>query len=272
MVIVNRQRQPPATVQRRATVPKQSSPRLAHGLYTLIVYVWSPFRLPDDIPYDRWVRYVFDTPNAQTLQDLGRTDHRSLPGWNVERNYPRALSFMTQLFETPEFLIGRYTRGEIDAGLSFIASTDQSSHMLAILDTDLPWTDRKRLLDAMVPLYTKLMAPVYGDDLSSARRGPVTGVTRPSFACYMWWEIVPLWAGMKHIDQDRINDTVLDIFEQVLRLKAESCLESALHGLSHWSIYMPDRTEPIVRRFLQRTDISPALREYAECAAVGSVE
>jgi len=72
--------------------------------------------------------------------------------------------------------------------------------------------------------------------------------------------------------REQINTAVLNIFEQVLKLKAESCLESVLHGLGRWHLYVPDRTESIVRRFLDRTDISPELRNYAELAAVGGVE
>jgi hypothetical protein len=88
----------------------------------------------------------------------------------------------------------------------------------------------------------------------------------------MWWDVIPLYGGMGHCDQEQINTAVLNIFEQVLKLKAESCLESVLHGLGHWHLYVPDRTESIVRRFLARTDISPELRNYAELAAVGGVQ
>ncbi len=68
------------------------------------------------------------------------------------------------------------------------------------------------------------------------------------------------------------KDRMLEAKEKFLKLKAESCLESVLHGLGHWYLRIPERTEPIVRRFLQRTDISPELRKYAERAAVGRVQ
>jgi hypothetical protein len=88
----------------------------------------------------------------------------------------------------------------------------------------------------------------------------------------MWWDIIPIYGGMEHTDRDRINEAVLNVFEQVLKLRSESCLESVLHGLGHWHDYVPERTEPIVRRFLGRTDLSPELRSYAELAATGSVQ
>jgi len=111
----------------------------------------------------------------------------------------------------------------------------------------------------MIPLYAKLMAPVYGSDLGHTQRDPIDP-ERSTFACFMWWDVIPLYGGMDHDDRDRINDAVLNIFEQVLKLRAESCLESVLHGLGHWHLYVPERTEPIVRKFLTRTDISPQLR------------
>mgnify|MGYP000257921392 CR=1 FL=1 len=115
------------------------------------------------------------------------------------------------------------------------------------------------------------MAPVYQNHLGNIGYGPDDG-DRPTFACYMWWDIIPIYGGINHPDLDAINDAVLNIFEQVLMLKAESCLDSVLHGLGHWHNYVPDRTESLVRWFLYRTDIRPALRSYAEYAAVGRVQ
>ena len=66
---------------------------------------------------------------------------------------------------------------------------------------------------------------------------------------------------------------MLEVFEKTLMLKSEACLESALHGLGHWHVFLPEKTGPIVRRFLaERKDISPALRRYAEGAAIGMVQ
>jgi hypothetical protein len=179
------------------------------------------------------------------------------------------LSHLTRLFREPEFLLARYSHSLIDQGLSFIVSASQSSHMDVMLLSQLPWENRKACFDAMVSLYSKLMAPVYGNELGHLQSG---SEARENFACYMWWDVIGIYGGMEHGDRDRINAPVLGVFERVLKLTSEACLESILHGLGHWHLYIPDQTEPIVHRFLARTDISPELREYAERAAVGAVQ
>ncbi len=232
---------------------------------------WERCQLPDEITYDEWVRHVFDHPVLETQWWWQDPESGYLQLWNDSADTARTLSFLTQLFEEPEGLLGRFTRSQLDQGLHFLVSNSCSNHMFVLSDTKWPWTDRRKCFDAMIPLYEKLMAPVYGDDLGHTEQVP-SDPERPNFACYMWWDVIPLYGGMDHNDRDRINDAVLHIFEQVLKLRAESCLESVLHGLGHWHLYIPERTEPIVRRFLTREDISPKLRMYAEHAAVGGVQ
>lgn len=230
---------------------------------------WEKCQLPDDISYEDWVRYVFDHPVLDPQWWWQDPESGYLQEWNDAADPARTLSYLTRLFEHPEALVGRFTRRQIDQGLNYLVSNACSNHMFVLRNAGLPWSDRRKCFDAMIPLYEKLMAPVYGND-RGCNRGP-RDPERPTFACFMWWDIIPVYGGMDHADSDRINDAVLHVFEQVLKLRAESCLESVLHGLGHWHMYIPDRTEPIVRRFLSRTDISPELRNYAEAAAVGGV-
>jgi hypothetical protein len=225
--------------------------------------------LPDDISYEEWVRFVFDHPILDPSWWWQDPESGYRQEWNTEADRTRTLSYITRLFENPEGLIGRYSRAQIDQGLSYLVNNCCLSHMFVLSNAKLPWADRRRCFDGMIPLYTKLMAPIYGDDLGHNQYGPAD---RPSFACYMWWDVIPIYGGMEHTDRDRINDAVLNVFQQVLKLRSEACLESVLHGLGHWQHYVPQRTEPIVRRFLGRTDLSPELRRYAELAATGSVQ
>lgn len=231
---------------------------------------WERCRLPDNISYDEWERFVFDHPvlNPQWWWQEPESGYRQ--EWNDEADPARTLSYLTQLFEQPEGLIGRFSRKQIDQGLGFLVDNSCSNHMFVLSNESLLWVDRRRCFDAMIPFYSKLIAPVYGDDLGHTRRGP-GDPDRPNYACYMWWDSIPIYGGMDHPDCDRINDAILHVLEEVLKLKAESCLESVLHGLGHWHVYVPERTEPIARQFLSRTDISSTLREYAERAAVGGV-
>lgn len=229
--------------------------------------LWERYRLPNDLSFEGWVDYVFDHPVLEPHWWWQDPESGLFQDWDESAQPARTLSYLTELFLEPAGLIERFTRAQIDQGLNFLVSSSCSNHMFVLLNKELPWADRRACIDAMIPLYRKLMAPVYGDDL-----GYVGQTERPTFACYMWWDVITISGGLHHCDRERINTAVLNVFERVLELKAESCIESVLHGLGHWHLYLPERTELIVRQFLTRGDISQPLRRYAEHAAIGAVQ
>lgn len=228
-------------------------------------------RLPDDISYEAWVNYVFDHPVLDPQWWWRREEMELYQEWNECAQPARTLGFLTRLFEDPSALRSRFTRAQINQGLTLLGDISCSSHMFVLRNRLLPWADRRRGLEAMVRWYSELMAPVYGDDLGHNEAEP-GDPERPTYACYMWWDVNGLHGEVGDKDGDRINEAVLGVFEQVLTMREESCLESVLHGLGHWHYLFPDRVAAIVRAFLTRTDLSPALRRYAEYAAAGEVQ
>lgn len=215
--------------------------------------------------YEEWVRHVFDHP-AQAPEwwhDAGLYEEGDR--WDEESDPALTLSYLTRLFEQPEELIERYTVGQIDQGLYYLVNNGCSDHMFVLRDESIAWEDRRRCVLAMIPLYRKLMAPVFGNALGHTRQGWADDRGVSNIACYMWWDVMPPFDGF--------DDDVLHVFEEVLKLESEACLESALHGLGHWQMYMPERVISIVKKFLAaRTDISYTLRAYAFRAAVGDVQ
>jgi hypothetical protein len=222
--------------------------------------------LSTPLTYEQWERFVFE----RSITASGSSDDPDLPEgtrWDERVDTRRALEYLTRLFRNPADLPRRYSRAQIDQGLHYLISPSSSGHAHVLSDVRLPWSDRTACFEAMIALYEKLMAPVYKDDLGHTNHG--SGFHS---ACYMWWDIFPLWGGMDHPDRDRINEAVLNVCEYALGLRALSCQESALHGLGHWHLEIPEQTGPIVERFLARTDINRAIRAYAELAAAGHVQ
>ncbi len=232
---------------------------------------WSKCILPDDLAFDAWVEFVFDHPILEPRWWWQTPQSGLYQFWNDEARPALTLSHLTTFFRSPGAVVERYSRSQIDQGLNYLFSNACSSHMFSLTNSTLPWTDRLACFEAIVPLYAELMSPVYRNDLGHldrTHRDP----TRPNYSCYMWWDDTPIHSNMDHPDRERIHDAVLAVFERVLTLKSEACCESVLHGLGHWHSDLPERTKPMVRRFLQRTDISAELRAYAELAAVGGVQ
>lgn len=227
---------------------------------------WDPRDLPDEITYEEWIRYVFDHPILQLEWYFLDEGSPYYGYWNEDANPARTLSFLTKLFEEPEGLITRFNRAEINQGMHFLVSTSCSNHMFALTDESLPWEDRKRCFNAMIPLFTKLMAPVFGDDVEYGLLE-----VNDNSACFMWWDVIPLSGNMDHPDGERINEVGLHVLEQILNIKAESCMESAIHGLGHWHHEFPEQVRELIEKFLTRTDISDGLRWYAEQAKIGHI-
>lgn len=231
----------------------------------------SPRRLPDDISFERWVEYVFNHPVLDRHWWFLDEDDPLYEYWSELADPRRTLDYLTRLFSAPAFLIDRYSCAQIDEGLHFLVSNACSCHMSVMSDESLPWPARKRAIESKVTLYRDLMAPVYGDDLGHL--DAVATPERPNFSCYMWWDVDSIWSDSDSPEDRRMRDTIFGVFEAVLALRSEACLESVLHGLGHWHLIAPERAEAIVRRFLhERHDISPALRAYAERAANGMVQ
>ncbi|MEI8280992.1 MAG: hypothetical protein WCG75_01170 [Armatimonadota bacterium] len=225
--------------------------------------------LPDDLTYDEWVIFIFDHPILEPNWWWWDADSPNFKFWDEEADPARTLSFLTKLFQESGQLLLRFTDWQIDQGLNYIVSNSCSNHMYSLTNGSLPWEDRKACFDAMIVLYRDLMAPVYGSDPDrlTIRVGP----ERPTFSCYMWWDVMPIHGGLDTPD-GKMNTAILNVFNQVLQMDQLCCLESALHGLGHWQLFVGDRVSPIIERFLARTDISDTIRQYAIDAGNGNFQ
>ena len=63
----------------------------------------------------------------------------------------------------------------------------------------------------------------------------------------MWWDVFPCVGEPENeefIDRDR---EIVNIMEKTLELDHTACQESALHGLGHWQISYPERSNKVAR-------------------------
>ena len=91
--------------------------------------------------------------------------------------------------------------------------------------------------------------------------------------CFLWWDVFPAWGDPQDDSRSKEADEYIGVMERCLSLTHHACLEGALHGLGHWQLIFPERTEPIVDRFLQqRNDLRPELVMYARRARDGAVQ
>jgi hypothetical protein len=213
--------------------------------------------------YEEWLVWLFDRDTSVQFWWY-EVDFN----WDESSNYPWILEHLTRLFTESSALQGIYSRAQIDQGFALLIGCTHCNAIFSLLDTDITWEKRRTCLEGIKVLYRDLFASVYGNDLGSSS----SGGDAPTFSCFMLWDVSPFYPKMDHPNCGDIVETVFSIFEETLSLESEACLESVLHGLGHWAIYLPDRVKTIVQSFLDnRKDISVELREYAESAKVGMV-
>ncbi|MGB0716510.1 MAG: hypothetical protein ACPGXK_11560 [Phycisphaerae bacterium] len=241
-----------------------------------------------EISYDDWIRHVFDFPPEDPAW-FHREDSQG-GGWYPKDFSEPLLAYMTRFFKDAGSVLSCYRRRQIDDGLSYLVGA--SDFLQEIKNDALALEDRLTCVNSMFLLYRDLMAPMYGDSLQSCPNSMLTiGFTldmnnlytkalrqRRSgrdlwFACYMWWDVIPVYGGMDCAGHRELGAAVLRLFDRVLReIQVESCVESVLHGCGHWYRYYPDDVERIISSYIsRRPKISAWLRCYAEAARRGNV-
>ena len=221
-------------------------------------------RLPH-LTFEQWITYVFDHPVRETGQEWY---------WDSEADWwdgPAAdtIQFMTRLFENAGFILQPYTDAQLNQGLWFLTDNACSSHMFALLDSSVPWADRRRCIRSIHHLFEQCFAERCTQHLSHLDE---PGASPLNLVCYMWWDILPIGPQPDDPGRSDLDREILGVMESTLRLNSIACQESALHGLGHWQQYYPRQVTGIIDAFLRsHKDLCEELRSYAMNAYRGCV-
>lgn len=205
-----------------------------------------------EVGFDDWVAATFD-PTAEDLWP---------PAW-------QELAHLTRLFLDPVPALAAVDDDAVGAGLWSVLDSGGAGTALAIGDVSLPLEDRVACVRAIVPLHRLLLVPrcpeVLGH-LSEDGGGLATTL-------YMFWDVACFGGPAGDRLGNLLEDAVLEVLEDVLRLPHAGAQESALHGLGHRVARHPERAPAIVRRWLRSGAArDPRLVPYAEAAATGCIQ
>jgi hypothetical protein len=209
-----------------------------------------------DESYQAWIAHCFDHPVRE-------------PAWHFDVDAPVwsatpavAVAPLTRLFLSPSAVLAPYSDEQINQGLWCIAHAGNSDFVFSIVDATLPVTDRMACVIAMTGLYDDLFAPRCAPTLGHASDG--AGGERPlNSACYMWWDLLPMFACPADTDRATLDLVALAVMRHALQMDSIACQESALHGLGHWAVAYPAVVQTPIDAFLERGDVDPAIRQYA---------
>jgi hypothetical protein len=212
-----------------------------------------------DIPFDQWLKYVFDHP----ANDRDWHFRDDFEWWDSSDHPAQTFMYVTRLFENILSATASYSDAQIAHGLWFIAS---SSSGFLYTSANI---GREQTLTASYHLFEQLFAKRCSPHLShTIRSTEPTDINPLNMTCYMWWDLD--WISPVQL---KINELALDIMERTLQLDSIACQESALHGLGHWKSKYPERVTTIIDQFLKReTTLSDALKVYAQAARAGCVQ
>jgi hypothetical protein len=214
------------------------------------------------LSFDDFVAFLFarelPSESLASLCAMGETQK-----WNpwyhqtvVTFDPKRVCSDYVQLFQSPKFLLDKYSRDQLEQGFWAVQSSPLNCSAVKIIwDRDLPFSSRKQCVRSMFVLFRDLFA--------TEPLGNSVSMWWDSF-CYGWHcgNRKRSRGGEDQTMQDVMFETLVDILE----LESDTCQGAALHGLSH--LHHPD-TWDAIRLYLSR---NPSLSEEWRSVALAAAQ
>ena len=211
----------------------------------------------------RWIEYVFD----HGVTDTAWYWAEDAPEW--EGPSGQVATHIAETFENSGRSLARFSDEQLNQGFWFLVGGASQEFMFALVDPGVPSPSRFRALRSFVPLFEQVMAARCSPHLSHLDE---PGANPLNSACYMWWDILPIDGCPEEPARAGFDAEVLVVLRRLLAIPHDACRESALHGISEWSIYYP-QVSGIVEEWLGcAPGLRPELVSYAQLAKVGNVQ
>jgi hypothetical protein len=217
--------------------------------------------------FEQWIDGIFDHPVTDPEWFWDRYSDPNVDTC-VEDDETNA-EYLARLFTDSDRVLRRFDDAQVGQGLRMIVSNSCSDHAYSIVGGHAPWPVRQRAIRSIYDVYEKCFANRCVEGLMhlGEAKSPLNTI------CFLWWDVFPAWGDPQDPSRSEEADEYIRVMERCLSLVHHACLEGALHGLGHWQLIFPERTEPIVDRFLrQRNDLRPELVLYARRARDGAVQ
>jgi hypothetical protein len=167
----------------------------------------------------------------------------------------RICTYYVQLFTSPEILLERFSKEQLEEGFWAIQSPNLDCGAYRLLvDSDLTLEAKAQCVAAMFELFRKLFAT---EPLDSSVQ--------------MWWDSFCYDWHCGNRKRERagedllLQDAMFQTLSNILSLDSEICHRAALHGLGH--LHHPDTKGLIARYIEERPLLNKEMKEYALTAA-----
>lgn len=216
-----------------------------------------------DLTFDDWVEHVF--AHAVPFHGQAWYFEPDCDWWDPTPE--QAVAHFTRLCATPGQLTEQFSDGQIAQGFWYLLN---NASMHALIDASVPLAGRTEAVRLMAQVFRNVFQPRCAPVLSHLDEA---GANALNTICYMWWDILPLFAEPGGHRPNPIDDACLSVMRETLALANPACQESALHGLGHWAGAYPLFVAGAIDDFLTaQPNLRPELKAYALAARSGCVQ
>src|ERR1700722_7595959 len=177
--------------------------------------------------------------------------------WNVDVTFDpeRVCQYYVRLFQSPSFLLERFSKVQLEQGFWAIQSCNLGCFVSGLIwDKKLPFAAREDCVRSMLNLFKCLFA---AEPLETSVQ--------------MWWDSLCYdWhCGNRKRerggDDAAMQDVMFQTLSGILTLDSPIFQGAALHGLGH--LHHPGTEELVQQYLMQRTSLSDEWKKYALAAA-----
>lgn len=177
---------------------------------------------------------------------------------------PQAFDFVDRMLVDPE-VHALFSKAQIGNGIHTVYS-NCCSELPFLYTTQCDETRRTSGISNLVHLYENFFERYCTANLKHVGDYEADGPL--GFICYMLWDVFVLYPGNA---TPRMIDAALNVMQSALESRNESCLASAIHGLGHWALEVPEAVSVLQHWLAKPTTDNPQLLDYARTATSGRI-
>lgn len=208
--------------------------------------------------YESWIKFLFDRRIEEEAWFFDENFNEPLI------NDTLLLQHSIQLFSDIKFELKPYSNEQIAFGLEYLINPSCGSWCYSFTAPSGPRDLKRKAILSMKEIFLHLFAcRCESMPFKSSKKN------RINWLCYMWWDIFPRHGVPSSKDYDEIDQAILEVLRSILTSNNSACVESAIHGLSHWMISYPEIATEILESCSSKVPV--ALKSYYQSALSGDV-
>ncbi len=240
--------------------------------------------------YQREINHIFNRP---TTEPLWYWSEHWEEGVFEDEDPLSAFVLIETLLQNPKADLAPYSDDQVALGLEFVFNNSISNLACDFKIAPVPIARKTAALRALFVLFRDVLNQRCAATTSA---GAQQTLSKLNGFCYMFWDICPLstWFNFseelytkkpkemlaavqkqyKNLDAENsaCYEAIAGVMRQCLSLDNPACVESALHGLGHLALFLPDIAVPIIDGYLKKSGYHDQdLRHYARAARTGMI-